>query len=126
MRRRLGAVILILAMLLPFSTAMGKQTKKLSINYDQLWSGSIRYLRIDQGFEILDRDKEAGYIIFTFKFPKGKKTSRATMEFIVKGEEQDGKKKVDIQLKIDDGAEYLEIHLLDGLVEKLNKEYDTK
>ena len=93
-----------------------------------MWSGAIRYLRIERGFEILDKDKEAGYIIFTFAYPtpQEKKTSRATLELIVKGEEPDGKKKVDIQVNIDGAPEYIEIHFLDKLAEKLKAEYDTK
>ena len=119
------AAVLFVMFLMP-GAAYAKHNKKMTINYDDLWSGSIRYLRIEKNFEIKDKDKEAGYIIFIYKYPNDKKkTSRATMEFIVKGKTADGKSKVNIQVNIETAPEFLEIHLVTGLVEKLKKEYDT-
>ncbi|MEO6601950.1 MAG: hypothetical protein ABIQ16_18875 [Polyangiaceae bacterium] len=84
----------------------------------QTYSAALRYLRVDLGYEITERDPEAAYLIFRYQLPgQSKATATATVEIV----DADGHVKLFVQ--IPSMPEYHERVLRDGLVRKLHDEY---
>ena len=86
----------------------------------QTYSGALRYLRVDMGFEVVERDPDAAYLIFRYELPGQKKaTATGTVEVV----EADGHVKLFVQIPT--MPEYHERVLRDGLLRKLHDEYGT-
>ncbi len=84
----------------------------------QTYSGALRYLRLDCGYEVVERDPDAAYLIFKYELPGQKKaTATGTVEVV----EADGHVRVFVQIPT--MPEYHERVLRDGLVKKLHDEY---
>jgi hypothetical protein len=84
----------------------------------QTYSGALRYLRVDLGYEVIERDPDAAYLIFRYQAPgQNKSLATGTVEIV----DADGKVKLFVQ--IPSMPEYHERVLRDGLVRKLHDEY---
>ena len=84
----------------------------------QTYSGALRYLRVDLGYEVVERDPEAAYLIFRYQLPgQNKGNATGTVEIV----DTDGHVKLFVQ--IPSMPEYHERVLRDGLVKKLHDEY---
>ena len=85
----------------------------------QTYSGALRYVRVDLGYEVLEKDPEAAYLIFKYLPPGGSKTSAVTgtLEVIEAG----GGVRVFVNLPR--MPEYHERIFRDGLLKKLKEEY---
>ena len=84
----------------------------------QTYSGALRYLRVDLGYEIVERDADAAYLIFRYQLPgQTKALATGTVEIV----DADGHVKLFVQ--IPSMPEYHERVLRDGLVRKLHDEY---
>ncbi|HEY4105199.1 MAG TPA: hypothetical protein VGM44_14975 [Polyangiaceae bacterium] len=84
----------------------------------QTYSGALRYLRIDLGYEVIERDPDAAYLIFRYQLPGEKKaTATGTVEVV----EAEGHVRLFVQIPT--MPEYHERVLRDGLVRKLRDEY---
>jgi hypothetical protein len=84
----------------------------------QTYSAALRYLRVDLGYEVVERDPEAAYLIFRYQLPgQPKNATSATLEVI----EAAGHVKLFVQ--IPRMPEYHERILRDGLLKKLRDEY---
>jgi hypothetical protein len=86
----------------------------------QTYSGALRYLRVDRGYEVLEKDPDAAYLIFKYEAqsPRGA-GSNGTIEIV----EADGRVKILVQLP--KMPEYHERLLSDGLLRKLREEYGS-
>ena len=86
----------------------------------QTYSGALRYLRVDLGYEVTERDPDAAYLIFRYLLPgQNKATATGTVEIV----DADGHVKLFVQIPT--MPEYHERVLRDGLVRKLHEEYGT-
>lgn len=86
----------------------------------QTYSAALRYLRVDKGFEVLEKDADAAYLIFKYQPPgPAGGASNGTIEIVEAG----GRVKVLVQLAR--MPEYHERVLKDGLLKKLREEYGT-
>src|SRR3954471_16370817 len=84
----------------------------------QTYSGALRYLRVDLGYEVTERDPDAAYLIFRYQLPgQSKATATGTVEIV----DADGHVKLFVQIPT--MPEYHERVLRDGLVRKLHDEY---
>jgi len=84
----------------------------------QTYSGALRYLRVDLGYEVTERDPDAAYLIFRYQLPgQNKATATGTVEIV----DADGHVKLFVQ--IPSMPEYHERVLRDGLLRKLHDEY---
>src|SRR5690606_21975579 len=59
----LAGLLALLAVLWP-QPAAAKSQKKLRYTYEQVWPAALRFLRVDEGFTIVEKDAEAGYVLF--------------------------------------------------------------
>ena len=84
----------------------------------QTYSAALRYLRVDLGYEVTERDPEAAYLIFRYQLPgQSKATATGSVEIVT----ADGHVKLFVQIA--SMPEYHERVLRDGLVRKLHEEY---
>jgi hypothetical protein len=84
----------------------------------QTYSTALRYLRVDLGFEVLEKDPDSAYLVFRY-IPPGqpKSASTGTLEVVESSDT------VRIFVRLPKLPEYHEIVLRDGLVKKLQEEY---
>jgi len=84
----------------------------------QTYSGALRYLRLDLGYEVLEKDPDAAYLLFKYAVPgHTKRVLSGTVEVV---ETHDG---VRLFVQIPQMPEYHERVLRDGLLKKLKDEY---
>lgn len=84
----------------------------------QTYSGALRYLRVDLGYEVLEKDPDAAYLVFKYLPPgQAKSGSTGTLEVVDRG---DG---VRVFVRLPTMPEYHEVVLRDGLMKKLRDEY---
>ncbi len=83
----------------------------------QTYNGALRYLRVDLGYEIVEKDPDAGYILFRFEPPgrRGNPTN-GSLEVI------ETKDRVKIVIQLPQLPSYHETVLRDGLLKKLRTE----
>lgn len=84
----------------------------------QAYSGALRYLRVDKGYEVLEKDAEAAYLLFRY-VPPGRppRPTNGSIELV----RADGR--VKLLVKLPALAEYHEQILRDELIRKLQNEY---
>jgi hypothetical protein len=85
----------------------------------QTYSGALRYVRVDLGYEVVEKDPDAAYLIFKYTAPGSSKSSAVTgtLEVI---EAQGG---VRLFVSLPRMPEYHERIFRDGLLKKLKEEY---
>ena len=120
--KRLCLVVggVLLAALLLCASATARVGGESEYSKSQTYSGALRYLRVDMGYEVVEKDPDAAYLIFRYELPGQKKaTATGTIEVV----EADGHVKLYVQIPT--MPEYHERVLRDGLVRKLHDEYGT-
>lgn len=87
----------------------------------QTYSGALRYVRVDLGYEVVEKDPDAAYLIFKYTAPGAAKNSAVTgtLEVI---EASGG---VRLFVNLPRMPEYYERVFRDGLMKKLRDEYGT-
>ncbi|MEZ4371690.1 MAG: hypothetical protein R3B07_12730 [Polyangiaceae bacterium] len=83
----------------------------------QTFSGALRYLRVDLGYEVVEKDPDAAYLLFKYKPMGSREETSGSIEIV----QADGKVKVFVQLP--KMPEYHERMLSTGLMKKLKTEY---
>jgi hypothetical protein len=118
---RAGAVALaaLLAVGLWPGLAAAKSQKKLAYAYEQVWPAIVRFLRVDEGCEIVEKDMDAGYVIFTLS-DDGKRF-RGTLEIVRTGE-KDEQPGLLLLVGLEDRPAYMEQGILDRFEQKLRAE----
>ncbi len=81
-------VFIVLFSLIAPSIAQAESRKVLTYPLASIYASAIRLLRVDLDFEILEKDKEGGYIIFNYRDNMGKKY-RGSLELINKNSEKE-------------------------------------
>lgn len=94
--------------------------RMLSYPYEQVWPTAIRYLRVDRGFKVADKDEEAGYIMFEFTSDEGESGS-GSLE-LVRTEDAAGRPSTSLVAVTNGGPSYLSNSLLDGVAAKVREE----
>jgi hypothetical protein len=115
-------VILILALLfVPLLLAEGAGARveaESAYSKAQTYSGALRYLRVDLGYEVVEKDPDSAYLVFRYAAPgQPKSDSFGTVEIV----EADAH--VRVFVRIPSMPEYHERVLRDGLIRKLREEY---
>ena len=86
----------------------------------QTYSAALRYVRVDRGFEVLEKDPDAAYLIFKYETPGAAKSiSTGTIEIVEAGT------RVKLLVQLPKMPEYHERVLKDGLLRKLREEYGS-
>src|SRR5262245_22943615 len=109
---------ILLCLVLATSSAHARSEKTLAYPREPAWAAAVRFIRVNAGLKVIEKDAEAGYVLFEFK--EEKKTFRGSLELIevVK----DGRKLVRFVMTIEDRPQWVEIELLTKLERKLRAE----
>jgi hypothetical protein len=113
------AVLLAVGVSLWPGPAAAKSQKKLAYSFEQVWPAAVRFLRVDEGVEIIEKDMDAGYVIFTVS-DDGKRF-RGTLEVVRTGEKADQPGLL-VLVGIEDRPAYMEQGILDRFEQKLRAE----
>jgi hypothetical protein len=100
--------------------ALIENRRVLSYPIDQVWPTTIRYLRLDRGFAVTDRDEEAGYMMFEFPLESGA-TGNGSLEMFAT-EDASGRASVSIAVNTGSGPVHLPHSILDGIAAKVRAE----
>jgi hypothetical protein len=112
-----AAASLGLAALLSTDFAAARAEADSEYSKQQTYSAALRYLRVDLGYEIVEKDPEAAYLMFRYS-PAGRRdTSQGSIEII------EAKQKVKVLVQLPQMPSYHEVVLRDGLMKKLRQEY---
>ncbi|MBI3207127.1 MAG: hypothetical protein IT377_08050 [Polyangiaceae bacterium] len=84
----------------------------------QTYNGALRYVRVDLGYEIVEKDPDVGYFLFRYE-PPGRKNAptSGSIEVI------ESKERVKVVVQLPQMPTYHETTLRDGLMKKLRTEY---
>jgi hypothetical protein len=114
----LGGSLIVTLSLLCAARALARVGGESEYTKAQTYSGALRYLRVDLGYEIVERDPDAAYLIFRYEPPgQSKSATTGTIE-VVEADEH-----VRLFVQIPKMPEYHERVLRDGLLRKLHDEY---
>lgn len=104
----------------PIAAAMMENRRVLSYPFEQVWPTAIRYLRVDRGYTVSDRDEEAGYVLFEFALEGGGRGNGSLEMF--RTEDASGRPSVTVSVATGAGPIHLPNTLLDGLAAKVREE----
>lgn len=96
------------------------QSRVLPYPVDHVWGASIRYLRVDRDYAIVDRDEETGYIVFEIPLGGEVKGRGALEAFSTK--DASGRVSTQIQISTEAGPTHLPHTILDGIAKKVRSE----
>lgn len=100
--------------------ALIENRRVLSYPIEQVWPTAIRYLRIDRGFKVTDRDEAAGYMLFEFPLDGGR-TGNGSVEMFAT-EDSSGRPSVSLAVNTGAGPVHLPNAVLDGIAAKVRSE----
>jgi hypothetical protein len=83
----------------------------------QTYNAALRYLRVDLGYEVIEKDPDAAYLLFRFAAQSKKAPSNGAIEIV------DQKAGVRVYVRLPELPHYQEQMLSDGLFQKLRSEY---
>ena len=121
--RRAIFVVFAGLLILSFSfAAIGKTERQLGYRYKNVWNAAVRFVRVDLGYKLIEKDKETGYLLFEYN--EGGAKGTASMELIpyLKNNRQ----MVKLRLQISSMPSYVEGMVLDKLLRKLKDEYGAE
>ncbi|MFT3699306.1 MAG: hypothetical protein QM831_39525 [Kofleriaceae bacterium] len=100
------------------SPALARSQKTLAYPRPESFSTAVRFVRVDEGLKLVEKDVDAGYILF--ELHEEKKTFRGSLEVI--DVLQDGRHAVRFVMTIEDRPEWQELDMLNRLEKKLRAE----
>jgi len=118
MKRAVFAIVVGVVLALP-AIGSARTDRELTYRESAIWQAAIRFLRVDSGFKILEKDKDAGYLLFEYKDGGSSYTASFEMISAVRG----NKLFVRARLQIESQPRYVEAVLIDRFIRKLKDEY---
>jgi hypothetical protein len=114
---------LVLAIFLAASStvAHARAEKTLAYQRDAAWPAAVRFIRVDEGLKIIEKDGDAGYVLFEIK--EEGKTFRGSLEVMTVVVE--GRTLVKFVMQVDERPSWVEIAMLTRLERKLRSELGT-
>ena len=116
------SVAALLAVLVPGRAAARAQSE-LSYRLDEIFSTALRFVRVERGCTITDKDPEAAFVMFECPVSDGsagKKVSRGALELFHNGPR--GRDAVRIQLALSDEPHGAELRWIELFERKLREE----
>jgi hypothetical protein len=99
--------------------AQAKSASALPYPTGDVWGAAVRYLRVDRGFAIREKDEKAGYVLFDFT--DSGKTFHASLELVALTED-DGRPSTEVVITLPDLPRRYEMLLLGELGAKVRQE----
>lgn len=96
-----------------------KTSRKVSHSYEKVWPAAVRFLRIDEGLVILEKDVDNGYLLFELD-DEGKRFSGSVE--VIRRKDTSDRDAVELILTIKDRPSYMESGILNRMLLKIRKE----
>jgi hypothetical protein len=110
---------IVLAIVLPGpGSAVARSEKTLGYRAEKVWPSLVRFLRVDEGLKIVEKDPDAGYVVF--EMADEGKTFPGAAELITA--DDDGGPRVKVVIRIEDRPSYVESAMLERFERKLRDE----
>lgn len=110
-------------LLLMTGPALAKAAKDVPYSVGESFSAALRFVRIDRGCKVIDKDPEAAFI--TWECKNDDKVLRGSLEIFRAAEKQSGRETVRLQVTLGDEPHYVELRFLELLERKLRDERGT-
>ena len=117
-RRGLAAVVAACLALPSISWARTLETVPYPIT--SVWPAAVRFLRVDRGFPIREKDESAGYILF--EYGDGPKPCKGSLE-LIRTDDSEGRDATRLAVSIPELPKRYEQMLLDKLAAKLRDDH---
>jgi hypothetical protein len=99
-------------------TAWGRAEAEVAYTREQTFSAALRYLRVDLAYDVIEKDADAAYLLFSFAAPElQRKVARGSIEVVQR------QRTVRVFVNLPELPSYREEVLKRGLLEKLRTEY---
>ncbi len=120
MNRRFHKYLRVLGLLLlgalPASKASARVEERLAYTKNQSYQAALRYLRVDHGYTIVEKDQESGYLLF--EYPKRESGfTQGSIQVIERDEA------VAVIVQLPTLPSYHERLLIEGLLKKIREDY---
>lgn len=115
MKRLIVSCLLLLA-----TTADAKSQAELDWPWDQVWSAAVRFVRIDRGCKIVDKDESAAFLLFECEGDPGKPPRKGSLELYKI--DLRGRAAVRVQVILADEPRYIELRFLELFERKVREE----
>ena len=102
--------------------ASAKTDKTVAYPAARVFPAAVRFLRVDERLTIVEKDADAGYVMFELK--EEGKTFPGALELVAV--ESAGRPAVRLVLRIEDRPSYVEIAMLERLERKLRAELGSE
>jgi len=112
----LGVLGFLLLGMLPAGHAQARVEERLAYTKNQSYQAALRYLRVDHGYTVVEKDQESGYLLF--EYPK--RDNGFTQGSIQVVERQDT---VAVIVQLPTMPSYHERLLIEGLLKKIREDY---
>jgi hypothetical protein len=112
-----GSLVLSAWMFTAPTAAFGNTNSDLTYTRAQVFSGALRYLRVDLGYEVTEQDPDSAYLMFKFQPPGQRDATHGAFEIV---QTSAG---VRLWVKLPKLPEYHAVVLRDGLLKKLHEDY---
>jgi hypothetical protein len=103
--------------------ALAKAAKDVPYPLADAFSTALRFVRIDRGCHVTDKDPDAAFL--TWECKDGDKTLRGSLELFRAPDKQIGHETVRLQVTLGDDPHYVELRFLELLERKLREERGT-
>lgn len=117
MKRAWLSLAALVAIVSTTGPAKAKASADLRYSREQVFSSALRYLRVDLGIEVVERDADAAYLLFNLQDAKDPGPRTGSFEIV---ETSDG---VTVHVQLAKSPGYRESMLRDGLVRKVSSDY---
>ena len=118
-RHRFVVAILVVAWCLAPSAAWSRTIAIAPYPITSVWPAAVRFLRVDRGFPVREKDESASYVLFDYT--DGPKPCKGSLELIV-ATDPEGREATRIAISIPDMPRRYEQMLLDKFVAKLHED----
>jgi hypothetical protein len=118
MRRLPFAASALIALAMSATAADARSEKTVSYQREQVWPTAVRFLVVDEHVKVIEKDADAGYVMFELK--DDGKVFRGSLEIMTIT--RDNRQSVRFVLQIEDRPDWLEIAMLTRLERKLRAE----
>jgi hypothetical protein len=115
----LAALAALAVVSLPAAPAAARSTRELSYPRDKLWPTAVRFLRVDEKLKIVEKDEDAGYLLF--ELIDGKRTFQGALELVATTDDRK-RPATRLIMRLTDRPAYMEEGLLDRFEQKVRDE----
>ena len=108
----------IIALIFTSTAAWARSEKTLAYTREAAWPAAVRFIRVDEGLKIVEKDADAGYVLFELK--EEGKTFRGSLEVMTVV--VDNRSVTRFVMQIEDRPMWIEVAMLQRLERKLRAE----